>query len=111
MKIVKLHPYGATAVSADEVDSLLKKCAAVNKITIEHCIKLLETRDLQYGIGLRYEPLYCTSQKNYEAFKQRQAQSVAEYVKCDCGHTVPKSQVMGSARGSCCPNCYDRMSD
>jgi len=32
-------------------------------------------------------------------------------VKCSCGHTIPKSQVMNASMGSACPDCYDRMSD
>lgn len=32
-------------------------------------------------------------------------------VKCDCGHTIPKTQVMSASMGSSCPDCYDRMSD
>lgn len=35
----------------------------------------------------------------------------AEMVKCSCGHTVPKTSVMGASRGTACPECYDRMSD
>jgi hypothetical protein len=31
-------------------------------------------------------------------------------VKCDCGHTVPRSWVMSSSTGTSCPECYDRMS-
>ena len=33
-----------------------------------------------------------------------------EEVLCSCGHSVPKSQVMFSSSGTCCPECYDRMS-
>lgn len=32
-------------------------------------------------------------------------------VKCSCGHSVPKSQVMSASLGSSCPDCYDRMSN
>ena len=32
-------------------------------------------------------------------------------VKCSCGHTVPKSQVMSASLGTSCPDCYDEMSD
>lgn len=32
-------------------------------------------------------------------------------VKCDCGHTVHKSQRMMTSNGSSCPDCYDRMSN
>lgn len=33
-----------------------------------------------------------------------------EMVKCYCGHTVPKIQVMSTSTGNACPDCYDRMS-
>jgi hypothetical protein len=33
-----------------------------------------------------------------------------ELVKCDCGHTVPRIQVMNTSTGTSCPDCYDRMS-
>jgi hypothetical protein len=32
-------------------------------------------------------------------------------VKCSCGHTIPKDQVMSASMGSSCPDCYDRMSN
>lgn len=35
----------------------------------------------------------------------------SDLVRCSCGHTVPRSQVMGASMGSSCPNCYDRMSE
>lgn len=31
-------------------------------------------------------------------------------VKCACGHTVLKNIVMNASLGTCCPECYDRMS-
>jgi len=34
-----------------------------------------------------------------------------EMVKCSCGHSAPRSQVMSASMGSCCPNCYDKMSN
>jgi hypothetical protein len=33
-----------------------------------------------------------------------------ERIKCDCGHTVSKINVMTTATGTACPDCYDRMS-
>ena len=43
------------------------------------------------------------------ARKSKEAQ--VEMVKCSCGHTVPRSQVMSASMGTSCPDCYDRMSD
>lgn len=31
-------------------------------------------------------------------------------VDCDCGHSVPRSQVMSASLGTSCFDCYDRMS-
>lgn len=35
---------------------------------------------------------------------------VEEEILCSCGHRVFKSMVMTSSAGTCCPDCYDRMS-
>jgi len=32
-------------------------------------------------------------------------------VHCACGHDVPRALVMHGSRGTCCPDCYDEMSD
>lgn len=42
--------------------------------------------------------------------RKRKASAVA-LVACDCGHRVPRSQVMSASRGTSCPDCYDRMSN
>jgi len=34
-----------------------------------------------------------------------------ELVTCSCGHSVPAVQVMNASMGTCCPDCYDRMSE
>lgn len=33
-----------------------------------------------------------------------------EMVRCSCGHTVPRIQMMSASLGTACPSCYDRMS-
>jgi len=33
-----------------------------------------------------------------------------EMVRCSCGHTVPRDEVMNASLGSSCPDCYDRLS-
>jgi len=46
-----------------------------------------------------------------EAKAKREAKlAQVEMVKCSCGHTVPRSQVMSASLGTSCPDCYDRMS-
>jgi hypothetical protein len=36
---------------------------------------------------------------------------VSATVRCSCGHSVPKIQVMNASNGTSCPDCYDRMSE
>ena len=31
-------------------------------------------------------------------------------VKASCGHTIPQSSLMTASLGTCCPDCYDRLS-
>ena len=40
--------------------------------------------------------------------KPRPAQTMA---RCECGHDVPTGTTMSSSHGTCCPDCYDQMSD
>ena len=32
-------------------------------------------------------------------------------VRCSCGHSVSRAQVMNASTGTSCPRCYDRMSE
>ena len=34
-----------------------------------------------------------------------------DMVKCSCGHTVSRINVMNANLGTSCPDCYDRLSD
>ena len=47
----------------------------------------------------------------WQILNEREERRRKGLVKCDCGHTVHRSQVMNASRGSSCPDCYDRMSD
>lgn len=43
--------------------------------------------------------------------RRRRTAKPVEMVKCDCGHSVPRSQRMSASMGSSCPDCYDQMSN
>lgn len=43
--------------------------------------------------------------------RKRQPKPQPALVRCNCGHSVPASQVMNASMGTACPDCYDRMSD
>jgi len=34
-----------------------------------------------------------------------------EMVRCNCGHSVARSDMMTTSSGTSCPDCYDRMSE
>lgn len=42
--------------------------------------------------------------------RRKRAPQAVELVRCDCGHSVPRVQVMSASLGTSCPDCYDRMS-
>lgn len=77
----------------------------------EEAIKLLES-----GKTLRNDPADWYSNCRDGEYAERQAEKRAQQlqsvplVKCGCGHSVPKSQVMSASLGTSCPNCYDEMS-
>lgn len=41
--------------------------------------------------------------------KETQAEELM--IKAGCGHMVRRSQLMAASLGTCCPDCYDKMSD
>ncbi len=47
---------------------------------------------------------------SYGVIGRKHNASAPEMVRCSCGHTVPRSQVMQASHGTACPDCYDRMS-
>lgn len=46
-----------------------------------------------------------------QAATKRPEAAVPMMVDCDCGHTISSGLLMEATRGTCCPDCYDRMSD
>lgn len=48
---------------------------------------------------------------SYGTIGRKRTAPPVETVRCDCGHTVARSQVMSASLGTSCPACYDRMSD
>jgi len=48
---------------------------------------------------------------NYGQLETKRKSPPVIMVRCSCGHSVPRTQVMSASRGSSCPDCYDRMSD
>ena len=42
--------------------------------------------------------------------RKRQSEPV-EMMSCDCGHSVPRDQVMNTSEGTSCPDCYDNLSN
>lgn len=67
-------------------------------------------RRLENGAQVKYDNDWYANLRNADALKPRQ-RTQERQIDCDCGHSVPRSQVMRASRGSSCPDCYDRMSN
>ena len=61
-----------------------------------------------FGIG---ELGQVPENSNIVAEHARSARIDNSLVKCSCGHWVPRRLVMSASMGTCCFDCYDRMSD
>jgi len=67
---------------------------------------------LANGETLKYDDEWYEMLRDADAAKwQPKPRRVIEMVRCDCGHSVPAGMVMSSSQGTCCPDCYDLMSD
>ena len=44
-------------------------------------------------------------------FEGSQPKIEVEMVVCSCGCECPRAMVMRASMGTCCPDCYDSMSD
>ena len=58
---------------------------------------------------------WCDSPNHYYdhgkgVIRYKRTPQPVQLVKCSCGHSVEKSQVMSASMGSSCSDCYDRMS-
>jgi hypothetical protein len=103
---------GWSPVAADRIVLVLDMACKSTNLSREVLLEKIDREQVQYRTGLYYEPVYIISRKLYDAAQKRAAEAKAkiQYVKCSCGHTVPKSSVMSASMGSSCPDCYDRMS-
>ncbi len=43
--------------------------------------------------------------------RKKRTAPAPDLVLCDCGHRVPRAQVMRASLGTACPDCYDKLSD
>ena len=101
--------FGLTWETAAEetLHDAVEQAAARNKVTSEAIIGyLLDGKVIAW----------CDSPNHYYdhgagRIRRKTAPKAPEkLIKCGCGHSVPRSQVMNASLGSSCPDCYDRMS-
>jgi hypothetical protein len=59
------------------------------------------TRTLRYGEDVN---------ESIRGIRDQTAHGAVDMVRCSCGHTIPRDQVMAATLGSSCPDCYDRLS-
>jgi hypothetical protein len=101
--------WGVTWETATEetLRDAIDQAVTRNKTTMEKIVYYLQEGK---NIG------WCDSPNHYYdhgsgIIRRKQAPKAPEkLVKCSCGHSVPRAQVMSASLGSSCPDCYDRMS-
>ena len=80
---------------------------AKNEMTREQVVETLaDGKALKWG----QSPNYYYDHSDALIGTRRQPQE-PEMILCDCGHSVPRGQVMSASLGSSCEECYDRMSN
>ncbi|GEM_PF-1453313 len=92
----------------DENGKRVPRQVAVRDLTREEVIEtLLAGETLRNDASDWYSN--CRSGTEYEQkmAARREEQEQVEMVKCDCGHTVPRSVAMSASLGITCPDCYD----
>jgi hypothetical protein len=101
--------YGVTwkTPTPEEFETAITGAMTLNSASRENVIAALEA-----GRGLRW----CESSNfyydhSYGLIGRKRSAAQTETVRCTCGHTVPRAQVMQASLGTACPDCYDRMSD
>jgi predicted Zn-ribbon and HTH transcriptional regulator len=91
-------------------ERFLVDACRINNMTIEEaCAALKGGKTLRHDSEDWYDNL-----RSYAAIERERAARpvvVEDMVKCDCGHTVERSQVMSASLGTSCPDCYDEMSN
>lgn len=63
------------------------------------------------GQKLTYDDFWYAEIRGVDVEAPVAIEQTVEFVKCDCGHTVPAAQVMYASRGTSCPDCYDDWSN
>lgn len=97
-------------IQPEDAENFINKAMNFTKMTREQVIEKLEKGgEVQYDVPWDSK---IHSETHYKSMMERlEASRKTEMVKCTCGHTVPKRQVMGASLGTSCPDCYDKMSD
>ena len=95
-----------TPTEAD-LEKAIQGAMEFNQLSREEAVSRLEK-----GLTLKWgtSPNYYYDH-SYALIGRKRTAPPVEMVKCDCGHSVPRGQVMSASLGSSCPDCYDRMSD
>jgi len=97
------------AITGTELDKEIAKAAKSIKSTPEQIIDALLKGQVCYTGDTSPNYYYDHGLAKIRAVMDRAPKP--QLVKCSCGHSVPRNQVMSASLGSACPNCYDRMSD
>ena len=71
---------------------------------VEHKIQSIENDRIYFCYAREFH-----LKSDYDKYCATQYKKL-EMVKCDCGHTVNKNEILNSSLGTSCTDCYSRMS-
>lgn len=95
-----------TRVSQDKLNAAVRAAELRNGKSNDEIVQML----------LDGKPVtWCNSPNHYYDhgvgyIRRKRVSQPVELVRCSCGHSVPRSQVMSASLGTSCPDCYDDMS-
>jgi len=96
------------AADAETLDNAIEQAAKRNEISVGEVKQMIQSGQ---KIAWRNSPNYTYDHSvGYIRQKRTQEKSV-NLIRCDCGHSAPRAQVMNASRGTSCVDCYDKMSD
>ena len=120
----ELRDYRALAAQIAQLPPALTRAEYETACAALHLVALDDTDCPRTSYGDFYPPEYGAVYSATIALARRRLAGIrvvtraaarperpVEMVRCACGHSVPRVQMMNASRGSSCPDCYDRMSD
>ena len=101
--------FGATYKTADDgaLSAAIAQASEFNNKSVSEIEDMLQSG----------QPIEWCKSPNYHydhgkgIIRKKKSPKAPQLVDCDCGHSVAPALRMSASNGTCCPDCYDEMSD